>query len=297
MNQTVPADEVILVNDGSTDDSITKIERFILEHHLDYRILHQKNSGQSVARNEGVKHSTMPFIVFVDSDDYIDHGMIELYKDILETSEAQIVVCDYQRVYENDTIQPIDINGGHFSEMSHHDAFSLIVSPSPVNKCFARELLEQTPFVTDIRYEDLATIPVIMYKANKIVKVNHTLYYYVTRDSESLSTMQQVDDKIFDLYIALDNVSDNVQKTIQNTLALLSLYLQHLLIYNIGIFLKHQNGVENLKHNLAIIDTKFPGWYRSYSRKDFLLHERVIIFMYRVNLFFLISFLYKKVRK
>lgn len=295
LNQTEQADEVILVNDGSTDNSLEIIEEFIQTHQLDYKVLNQKNSGQSSARNTGVLFCTMPYIVFVDSDDYVNNDMIKTYKEILSETQAQVVVCDYERVFEDSSIKPIEISGGRFSEFSQHCSQSLIVSPSPVNKCIAKSLLLETPFVEGIRYEDLATIPIIMYNSKKSVKVDRILYYYTTRNSDQLSTMQKVDDGVFDLYIALDNVVDAVGGN--HTESILSLYIQHLLIYNIGIFLKHHNGVENLKHNVSIMDAKFTGWYRKYNRQDFAFHERVIILMYRLNLFFLISFLYKKIRK
>ena len=95
LNQTFTNFELILINDGSSDNSGN-----ICDHYasVDERIkvIHLKNSGASVARNVGVENAIGDYIGFVDSDDYIDSNM---YHDLLEAAEdtnADIIKCGYR---------------------------------------------------------------------------------------------------------------------------------------------------------------------------------------------------------
>ena len=87
INQTYTQIEIILVNDGSTDESGAICDKYLS---IDKRIqvLHQENQGLSVARNNGVSVSCGEYIVFVDSDDMIHPQMIELLYESMKKSEA-----------------------------------------------------------------------------------------------------------------------------------------------------------------------------------------------------------------
>ena len=92
-NQTYTDIEVILVNDGSTDNSQVICERYCQQNPRFY-LINQENQGQSVARNNGVTVSKGEFITFVDSDDVIKSDMLQQLMRYMDTG-IDIVECDF----------------------------------------------------------------------------------------------------------------------------------------------------------------------------------------------------------
>ena len=78
VNQTLKEIEIILIDDGSTDNSL-KICREYEEKDSRVRVYTQKNQGQSEARNNGLKHLKAPYVAFIDSDDYVHHSLLLIY--------------------------------------------------------------------------------------------------------------------------------------------------------------------------------------------------------------------------
>ena len=86
--------EVILVNDGTKDDSFEKIKDYIYEHRNVMRI-DQENQGLSGARNTGMKYATGQYVLFVDSDDLIVKGCLSKLLPIAIETSADLVVADF----------------------------------------------------------------------------------------------------------------------------------------------------------------------------------------------------------
>ena len=93
-NQTFKDIEIIVVNDGSTDNSSKIIEEFIEENkELNIRHLQKLNGGLSDARNFGIEHATGEYICFVDSDDFID---INLFSDLEKYIDKKVDLIKYK---------------------------------------------------------------------------------------------------------------------------------------------------------------------------------------------------------
>ena len=91
-NQTYKNIEIILVNDGSTDDSLSLC--YELQKQSDnILVIDKENSGVSDARNIGIEKSSGDYIQFVDSDDYIENNMSERLVELLETNQSDTVIC------------------------------------------------------------------------------------------------------------------------------------------------------------------------------------------------------------
>ncbi len=106
--------EVILVNDGSTDNSGTLCDEFAQKDSR-IKVIHQENQGVSAARNNALAQATGDFIGFVDSDDYVHSNMFKKMLKTAEETNADIVMCDALTVYDNgktelDTIMQLSEN-------------------------------------------------------------------------------------------------------------------------------------------------------------------------------------------
>lgn len=101
LEQTVSNIEIIVVDDGSKDDSYELVKRMQQEHGEKILLLSQENSGQAVARNRAMDIAHGEYIVFVDGDDYISSDYIECLLNKIKKDNLDCVVCGYERVDEN----------------------------------------------------------------------------------------------------------------------------------------------------------------------------------------------------
>ena len=104
LSQTERSLELILVNDGSKDTSGTICDEYAKRDHR-VKVIHQKNTGVSVARNQGIAIALGEYIGFVDSDDWIELDMFERLLQEAETTGSDIVMCDATTVYDDGRTQ------------------------------------------------------------------------------------------------------------------------------------------------------------------------------------------------
>ena len=104
LNQTEKNIEIILVDDGSTDNSIEICKNY-LNQDKRVQLIHQENSGVSAARNRGIEQACGEYIGFIDSDDWIEPNMYECLLREANQASADIVMCDARTVYEDGKIQ------------------------------------------------------------------------------------------------------------------------------------------------------------------------------------------------
>ena len=187
VSQTFSDIEIILVNDGSTDDSKKICEKFASK---DKRIIiiNKENGGVSSARNLGIEHSKGKYISFVDSDDYIANDMIEFLVRNIERTDADISTCGHYDCYMNkDSIKKYHFkNSNESGVLSSHQALqeSLIggkISLLPYDKLYKRELFDNIKFPIGVIYEDSAVIPKVMTQISKVYYSFSPKYYYVRR--------------------------------------------------------------------------------------------------------------------
>ena len=188
LEQTYSNLEIVLVDDGSTkeardlcDELATKDARII--------VIHQKNSGQSVARNKGIDVSTGQFITFVDSDDYISSTMYEELINCYE--ENAISVSHFVRVDQFDNVYYRNdpyMTQGVISVEEYIE--SLVLHTGDVSVCtklFSRELIGDTRFECGRTNEDLLFMMQIVKHVNAIRFTGNVGYYYYVRPGSTSS--------------------------------------------------------------------------------------------------------------
>lgn len=207
-HQTEKDIEIILVDDGSTDDSGAICDRYA-EGDARILVLHQENSGLSAARNAGIRVATADYLVFVDSDDYIDDDLVERALSAALKNGADIVAYGYQKVTEDGDVSfvydlPADLPNGAFSLADVPS--SLLMTPSACNKLFRKSLFENIDFPSRVWYEDLRTIPKLYPQASKIVCLRGFYpYKYLTRQN-SIMTSGNIEKTKTDRIAAVDSV-------------------------------------------------------------------------------------------
>ena len=182
LNQTYREFELILIDDGSTDSSLSICKNYASQ---DSRIviISKKNEGAGLARNEGLKIANGDYIGFVDSDDYISPDMYrEMYRKAIE-NDADIVQCGYLKVDEKDKIitksnyQNKIINKGELC-FKEYCKRKNIDNYSPC-KIFKRKILEDIYFGNYCYSEDAYFIIQAFLNCKKLVVISSNYYYYV----------------------------------------------------------------------------------------------------------------------
>ena len=104
VNQTLEEIEILVINDGSTDYSQKIIDEFQKKFPQKIKVFSKENGGLSDARNFGIERASGNFLAFVDSDDYISENMLQEMYDLAIKNEAEIVICNLQKVDENGNV-------------------------------------------------------------------------------------------------------------------------------------------------------------------------------------------------
>ena len=189
LSQTYRTLEIILINDGSNDESFEICKKLAK---LDNRIIifNQSNQGLSATRNRGLQIATGRYILFIDSDDFIDPNMIEVLYSNLVNENADISLCT-KRVLriEKNTIEKhkkiyrvFDKNKAVI-ELLKSELFDFGVT----DKLFPKEFFNDIDFELDRINEDYVPTTKVFLKAEKIVYDSRPLYFYRKR-AESITT-------------------------------------------------------------------------------------------------------------
>lgn len=185
LNQTYDNLQIILVDDGSKDESGKICENYMK---IDSRILviHQENQGLSGARNTGIKSAKGDYITFIDSDDYIENDYIEYLFDLATKYNAEISICTHRAIYETglelsrESDKEFVMNKEEaLKNMLYYQDFDV----SAWAKLYEKDLFKNVCFPIRRYYEDAATTYKLIDLSNKIAFGGQSKYNYMIRNN------------------------------------------------------------------------------------------------------------------
>ncbi len=178
--------EIIVVDDGSEDGSSAIVDR-IAEGSDIIRVFRRPNAGLSAARNMGLSYARGKYVIFVDSDDYVETNYISALYHAAEDNDVQIACCNYRRVNDEGTVSVgcfLKHRSGVFSsELMLGDLLEDITVRGYVwNKIFLRSLFMDNgiEFPVGMTFEDVSVMPKLFRRAEKIAVIKDELYNYVS---------------------------------------------------------------------------------------------------------------------
>lgn len=220
--QTYPDIEIILVNDGSTDRSRDICMMYSKKYEYIY-YLEQKNSGVAVARNNGLEFSNGDYIVFVDSDDYVDKSYIELLME--GQKQAELSMCGYYRVNETDDIIDSNLCGERTEKLYNSDVFIKYLFRCEnfgyqgylFNKMFRRSIIDNNKlrFKSQIAYnEDRLFVLSYLLVCSSVKYNDRPYYFYVQRKGSAMDINTEVPSIVqFTEFRAFQEMVDMLKKT------------------------------------------------------------------------------------
>jgi glycosyltransferase involved in cell wall biosynthesis len=188
VNQTHGELEILLIDDGSTDNSLV-ICREWAKKDARIQVIHKENEGLGPTRNLGISMAKNEIITFVDADDWLDKRFVELLLDKMNQADTELSVCNM--FYWDSKKSEQVLSKIRFE----NDVVDVKTEPSVMNRVrtFAwGKLWKKHLFTNDLlfpawTFEDIASIPLLAYKAKKIGYVNRGLYHYWRNQPDSLS--------------------------------------------------------------------------------------------------------------
>lgn len=258
VNQTYKDIEIIIINDGSTDNSSKIINKYVDKYsNIVYKEI--TNHGQGYARNLGIKLSSGDYIMFLDSDDYVDVDIIS--KMINKIGTCDVVVCDIYKVIGNELV--------NFKNYYNYfkDNINLMLShPGPVAKLYKKEVIKNVSFLENVYYEDLSFTPVISLNVNKVCYINEYLYYYVIH-ANSTMLKKEFNEKINSIFKVMDYLKDKLKSYPEE---LEYLHIEHLLYSATLRYLDYDDTQKYLK-KINDIMIKYPNWKKNkyYKMKSY----------------------------
>ncbi|RLJ34434.1 glycosyltransferase involved in cell wall biosynthesis [Chryseobacterium sp. 7] len=191
VKQSLPDIEIIVVNDGSKDDSEKIIKEFAQKYPEKIKAFAKENGGLSDARNFGIDKAAGDYIGFVDSDDYVTETMFEEMFHLAEKHQAKMVICNIQKVDENGRIvQKLTQlpNMSEKIELGRHFSIFSDISYFACNKLFKKELFHQRRFKKGIHFEDIQLIPQLLLECETIAQTQNFHYQYLERSDSITKT-------------------------------------------------------------------------------------------------------------
>jgi len=209
--------EVLIINDGSTDNSEQIIKEYI-EKSNNIRFISKENTGVADTRNLGIKEATGKYILFLDADDYIDDKLLEDLETFIE-NDIDLIKFKLKKVDSK----------GNYIEKINGPVFEIISGEEGFNKLYSTDVLLDSPclylikkelfvnnnlwFKENTYHEDFGLIPLLIIKAKSMVSTEYYYYYYV----QSENSIVRNDDynktlkRVYDTLIHYDNMINYVE--------------------------------------------------------------------------------------
>lgn len=195
IKQTYSNLEIILVDDGSNDNCPKLCDHWAKEDDRIF-VIHKRNGGLSDARNVGLEAATGDYILFVDSDDYIDTNMCSRLVHTAEKHESDMVICSFVWSYPEKNIIQSMLTGNKIQSFSNIELLKIYFINKTVeltvawNKLYRKKLFfteERIRYPVGRLHEDEFTTFRLIYASKKITIIPDALYYYVQRNASIMS--------------------------------------------------------------------------------------------------------------
>ena len=185
VNQTYNNIEIILVNDGSKDNSGKICDQYG-KNFANIIVLHKKNGGSASARNLGLSVAQGDYIAFVDADDYVNPLYIERMVYLAIKFQADLVQCSFQIIHNyGEELKIINKDNIILKEKNNIELLEAFCSKKEYlksavlwNKLIKKEIIKDLKFIEGKGIDDEYLIHKILFKAKKAVVTNEILYYY-----------------------------------------------------------------------------------------------------------------------
>lgn len=293
MKQTYQNFEVILVNDGSTDDSPRLCEDYAKKYR-NIHVFHKENGGLSDARNFGVSKANSDWIFFLDPDDYLEDYTLELVVKIQEVHHADLISTKVKATskyhnYGSYKLQESDYQ--NLAPVLKEKALETmlddkVATVSACAKLYHKSILEKVPFPVGKIYEDFYVVGKHLALADKImISPIETYNYYRRQGSIVRSTFTEKRYEFFDAVVKNEEVVK--KEYIQNGELLQSLQAKKILGGFVVIGSKADSGLKDFSKDRELLRVKISELLKN-SKLSWKVKIKYLIFILSPKLYLLL---------
>lgn len=208
INQTLKEIEIIVINDGSTDNSLSIINKFMEAYPKRIKFINNANSGVGAARNFGIDIANGEYLWFLDSDDWLNIDALEKMYNLAKENNVDFIRCDLGRRIGELKIPKNNNMKSKVIFLDKEKDFIVNEKPGPGNKMFKRKLVDDLRFPRNKKWEDLAFCPVLVADNNKIFylaeeKMNYRMGLHNTTTKDLFNPNDRILE-IFDILVILE---------------------------------------------------------------------------------------------
>ena len=296
LNQTFNNFELILVNDGSTDNSGVVCDDYAKKD-TRIKIVHKSNGGVSSARNAGLYVAKGEYIGFVDPDDYIDKNMYEKLYRLCIDNNSDIAICRFNREI-NGKIQNKE-STEEIIELNNMEAMNELFKGnlyrfSLCNKLFSKKCFNDVLFPEERIHEDLSTTYKLFDNSKKTVYINYCGYIYVRRENSILTSTYN--EKRLQAFIAWDEIIEFIDKNYYEIIEQVIATFTYWCVDNILYILNQVNNSKKKNNYLNIIQ-KYTTKYYIYIKRNNILSRSYKLRIRIFNINYKLFILGRKIRK
>lgn len=279
VNQTLKDIEILVINDGSPDNSQRIIDEYVSKYSF-VKSFCKQNGGLADARNFGLKHATGKYVGFIDSDDSVELNMYEKLVAKAEEQQAELVVCDLQYVWEDGSKKSMRMAGLNQIE-GKTERQSLFTSPLFAwNKLYRRDFFMSTGLEYSVGkwYEDIPVTVPLFAEAKRIAYVPEVMIHYLQRGTSIMGS--GYDKRMFHIFDQMKFIYDYYQEhdlLEKYREEIEYLFIEHLMLYGAFRFLRTSHYRELCHESFKMMKSYFPNYRKNSFLKRFSLKNRLFI--------------------
>ena len=268
VNQTLEELEILVVNDGSPDNSQIIIDEFVKKYPQKVKGLIKENGGQASARNMALDIAKGEFIGFVDSDDWVDLDMFEKMYQKAKDNGSDMVICNTVDHYQDHDVYHRQSDVGAFRKCG-----------SSCNKIFSRELVGDMRFPEGLWYEDFCFSIKLSMRAKNISFCEEHFYHAFSRPVSTMNNNNTL--KNLTMLTVMEDISKFV--TDNNLQEKFGYDLEYMMIEHVLITSINRVAVQKTKERPQVIKklrkfvlSKYKHFWRDPAFKEFAKNYRII---------------------